>query len=309
MPAGDEGNRHARHGGLFQDPQLLVDGVPPPTLHGAQNLNSFDTARHSRKPRRTPSLSLCSGVRSKWGCSKSMRRAGELELRLDNLRSGKVIKAGGNLPGWGARRCHDCSDQCQRLTHMRSLQTASQSSTWRKCTHSVADRASTHGPCRLRLLNDSSELTAAGPDRTSERAQLASHRRSMRAPWSPSAPSPACSSTGTGSTPTARPATAGACCRSPTSSPRVTVRGGYRCACGAGTAARSAGCMSLRHGQNTSKEPESGVRVIPDLLRRSQHDRAQRIEDAADVFAGGRLPCAAMTCVGGRASRIPAGLE
>lgn len=66
MPAGDEGNRQARHGGLFQDTQLLVDGVPPPTLDGIQNLNSFDTARHSRNPSRTPSLSLCSGVRSKW---------------------------------------------------------------------------------------------------------------------------------------------------------------------------------------------------------------------------------------------------
>ena len=66
MPAGDEGNRHARHGCLFQDPQLLVDGLPPPTLHRTQNLNSLDTTRHSRNPRHTPSLSLCSGVRLKW---------------------------------------------------------------------------------------------------------------------------------------------------------------------------------------------------------------------------------------------------
>ena len=62
-PAGDEGNRHSRHGGPLEDPQLPSDGVPPAALDGVQNLNSFDTARHSRKPRRTPSLSLWSGIR------------------------------------------------------------------------------------------------------------------------------------------------------------------------------------------------------------------------------------------------------
>jgi hypothetical protein len=67
MPAGDEGNRHAGLGRLLKYPQLLVNRIPSATLDRTQDFPSFGTIRHSRKPRRTPSLSLCNGVRSKWG--------------------------------------------------------------------------------------------------------------------------------------------------------------------------------------------------------------------------------------------------
>ncbi len=67
MTAGNIGNRHARLGGFLQHGQLLIDRVASTTLDPGQHLNSFDTIGHSRMTRLTPSPSLGSGVRSKWG--------------------------------------------------------------------------------------------------------------------------------------------------------------------------------------------------------------------------------------------------
>src|SRR5882762_890435 len=67
MTAGHVGNRHAGLCGFRQDCKLLVHRVAPATLDRREDFDSIDTAGHSRMTRRTPSSSLCSYVRSKWG--------------------------------------------------------------------------------------------------------------------------------------------------------------------------------------------------------------------------------------------------
>ena len=66
MTAGYVGNRHPRLGCFGQNRQLLVQRVTPATLDAGKNFDSINT-RHSRMTRLTPSSSLCSYVRSKWG--------------------------------------------------------------------------------------------------------------------------------------------------------------------------------------------------------------------------------------------------
>src|SRR5215475_4206772 len=67
MTAAHVGNRHAGLGRLRQDRQLLVHGPASPALDLREDFDSVNTARHSRITRRTPSSSLCSYVRFKWG--------------------------------------------------------------------------------------------------------------------------------------------------------------------------------------------------------------------------------------------------
>jgi hypothetical protein len=66
MTAGYVGNRHAGLAGLGQYRQLLVQRVTAATLNAGKNFDSINT-RHSRMTRLTPSSSLCSYVRFKWG--------------------------------------------------------------------------------------------------------------------------------------------------------------------------------------------------------------------------------------------------
>jgi hypothetical protein len=66
MTAGYVGNRHPGLGGFGQYRQLLIQRVTPPTLDAGKNFDSINI-RHSRMTRLTPSPSLCSYVRFKWG--------------------------------------------------------------------------------------------------------------------------------------------------------------------------------------------------------------------------------------------------
>ena len=66
MTAGYVGNRHPGLGGFRQNRQLLVQRVTPATLDARKNFDSINI-RHSRMTRLTPSPSLCSYVRFKWG--------------------------------------------------------------------------------------------------------------------------------------------------------------------------------------------------------------------------------------------------
>src|SRR5271170_2710061 len=66
MTAGYVGNRHPGLGGFGQYCQLLIQRVTPPTLDAGKNFDSINI-RHSRMTRLTPSPSLCSYVRFKWG--------------------------------------------------------------------------------------------------------------------------------------------------------------------------------------------------------------------------------------------------
>ena len=67
MTASYVGNRHARLGGFGQDRQFLIHRPASPALDLREDFDSINTARHSRITRRTPSASLCSYVRLKWG--------------------------------------------------------------------------------------------------------------------------------------------------------------------------------------------------------------------------------------------------
>src|SRR5215469_13054706 len=67
MTASYVGNRHARLGGFGQDRQLLIHRPASPALDLREDFDSINTARHSRITRHTPSASLCSYVRLKWG--------------------------------------------------------------------------------------------------------------------------------------------------------------------------------------------------------------------------------------------------
>ena len=67
MTASYVGNRHARLDCFGQDRQLLVHRPASPALDLRKDFDSINTARHSRITRRTPSASLCSYVRLKWG--------------------------------------------------------------------------------------------------------------------------------------------------------------------------------------------------------------------------------------------------
>lgn len=66
MTAGYVGNRHPGLSCLGQYRQLLIQRVTPPTLDAGKNFDSINI-RHSRMTRLTPSPSLCSYVRFKWG--------------------------------------------------------------------------------------------------------------------------------------------------------------------------------------------------------------------------------------------------
>lgn len=66
MTAGHIGNRHPGLGSLGQNREFLVQRVTPATLNAGKNFDSINT-RHSRMTRLTPSSSLCSYVRLKWG--------------------------------------------------------------------------------------------------------------------------------------------------------------------------------------------------------------------------------------------------
>jgi len=67
MTAGHVGNRHAGLACLRKDRQLLIHRPAAPALDLGEDFDSVNTARHSRITRRTPSASLCSYVRFKWG--------------------------------------------------------------------------------------------------------------------------------------------------------------------------------------------------------------------------------------------------
>jgi len=67
MTAGHVGNRHAGLACLRQDRQLLIHRPAAPALDLREDFDSINAARHSRITRRTPSSSLCSYVRFKWG--------------------------------------------------------------------------------------------------------------------------------------------------------------------------------------------------------------------------------------------------
>jgi hypothetical protein len=67
MTAGHVGNRHPRLGGFGHGSELLLHRVTPASLDPGEDLNSICCIRHSRITRRTPSPSLCSYVRLKWG--------------------------------------------------------------------------------------------------------------------------------------------------------------------------------------------------------------------------------------------------
>src|SRR5215468_6765836 len=67
MTAGHVGNRYARLSCFRQDRQLLIHRPAASALDLREDFNSVNTARHSRITRRTPSSSLCSYVRFKWG--------------------------------------------------------------------------------------------------------------------------------------------------------------------------------------------------------------------------------------------------
>ena len=60
MPAGYEGNRHPRLGGLRHRSQLLLQRVSPAALDSCEDFNSINCIRHRRITRLTPSPSLCS---------------------------------------------------------------------------------------------------------------------------------------------------------------------------------------------------------------------------------------------------------
>lgn len=66
MTAGYVGNRHPGLRGFGQYRQLLIQRVTPATLDAGKNFDSINI-RHSRMTRLTPSPSLCSYVRFKWG--------------------------------------------------------------------------------------------------------------------------------------------------------------------------------------------------------------------------------------------------
>ncbi len=66
MTAGYVGNRHPGLRGFGQYRQLLIQRVTPATLDAGKNFDSINI-RHSRMTRLTPSPSLCSYVRCKWG--------------------------------------------------------------------------------------------------------------------------------------------------------------------------------------------------------------------------------------------------
>ena len=86
MTAGYVGNRHPGLGGFGQYRQLLIQRVTPPTLDAGKNFDSINTG-HSRMTRLTPSPSLCSYVRFKWGPFQAIihdaRAAGYATMRLD----------------------------------------------------------------------------------------------------------------------------------------------------------------------------------------------------------------------------------
>lgn len=67
MRAGNIGNRHPRLGGLLHHSHLLIRGISTPALDAGKHFNTLRIVRHSRITRLTPSLSLCSYVRSKRG--------------------------------------------------------------------------------------------------------------------------------------------------------------------------------------------------------------------------------------------------
>jgi hypothetical protein len=57
----------ARLGCFGKDRQFLIHRPASPALDLREDFDSINTARHSRITRRTPSASLCSYVRLKWG--------------------------------------------------------------------------------------------------------------------------------------------------------------------------------------------------------------------------------------------------
>src|SRR5882762_11806182 len=67
MTAGNIENRHPGLAGLFQRGQLLIDRIASTTLDTGKHFHAICTTAHSRTPRLTPSLWLCSHVRSKRG--------------------------------------------------------------------------------------------------------------------------------------------------------------------------------------------------------------------------------------------------
>jgi hypothetical protein len=62
MPAGYEGNRHARLGGFRHRSQFLLQRISPPALHASEYFNSINGIWHRRITRRKPSpysMQLC----------------------------------------------------------------------------------------------------------------------------------------------------------------------------------------------------------------------------------------------------------
>ena len=60
-------NRHPGLGCFLHNSKLLIRRIPTTALDPGKHFDSISITRHSRMPRLTPSSSLCSYVRFKWG--------------------------------------------------------------------------------------------------------------------------------------------------------------------------------------------------------------------------------------------------